>query len=130
MSIVFGALDTGTLLHGTIKPTAWEYTRTVQSFFGVTGEYHLQGRLHGRDQTAWLMLSGYASHVLLHDAIEMMNALSGTSGSVVWTSGADIKTFDNSVFNGFELDEDPWLDASGVNSWMVQGTLKFRQIKQ
>lgn len=130
MSIVLGAVDTGTSLHGSIKVSSWDYSRTVQTFFGVTGEFHLQGRLHGRDLAAWYLPSGYATHALLHDAIETMNALSGTSGSMVWTSGVDVKTFTNCVFNGFELDEDPWYDGSGVNGWLVQGQLRFRQIKQ
>lgn len=130
MSIVLGAVDTLTHLHGTIKPSAWDYSRNVQSFFGVTGEFHLKGRLHGRDLSAWLLPRGYASHDLLQFGIETLNGLSGTSGTMTWTSGADIHAFTNCVFNGFEFDEDPWYDGSGVNGWQVLGTLRFRQIKQ
>lgn len=130
MSIVLGALDTGAALHGSIRATSWDYTRNVQSFFGVTGEFHLQGRLHGRDLVAWCLATGFSTHALLHDAIETINALSGTSGTMTWTSAADIKTFTNCVFNGFDLDEDPWFDGSGVNGWQVLGQLRFRQIKQ
>lgn len=130
MSIVLGALTTGTHLHGTVKPSAWDYTRNVQSFFGLTGEFHLQGRLHGRELTAWLIVRGYATHVLLQDEIEAINAYSGLSGTMIWTSNTDIKNFTNCVFNGFEPDEEPWYDGSGVNGWQVLGQLKFRQIKQ
>ena len=130
MTITQGAWNTGSLLHGTIKPTQWDYSRTVHSFFGVTGELHLQGRLHGRELSAWLLLSGYATHMALHDAIETLNANSGTYDAVVWTVGGDSKTFTNCVFNGFEPDEEPWYDGSGVNGHIVLGHLKFRQIKQ
>lgn len=128
MSIVLGSLNTGSALHGPIKPSAWQFTRSVQTFFGVTGEFHLQGRMHGRDLTAWCWPSGYASHAAIQDAIESINSYIGTSGTMTCTIGTD-KTYANTVFDGFELEEDPWYDGSGVNGWQVRGTLKFRQVK-
>ena len=121
---------TGTLLHGTIKASPWEYSRAVQTFFAVTGEYHLQGRSHGRNLEAWLQLSQYATHALLNTGIETINAFISDYNSLTWAVGADTKTFTNVVFDGFEPSEDPWNDGSGVNGWICQGTLKFRQIKQ
>jgi hypothetical protein len=35
--------------------------------------------------------------------------------------------FLNVIFNGFEPEEDPWYDGSGVNGWQVKGMMKFRQ---
>lgn len=128
MSIVLGGLDTGSALHGSIKSGVWQFSRSTQTFFGVTGEYHLQGRLHGRDLTAWCWPSGYASHELLQTAIEAINAFIGTYGTMTCTIGT-AKTFANCIFDGFEIEEDPWYDGSGVNGWQVKGTLKFRQIK-
>ena len=128
MSIVLGSLNTGAALHGSIKPSAWQFSRSTQTFFGVTGEYHLQGRLHGRDLTAWLWPSGYASHEALQTAIETFNSYIGAFGTMTCTIGT-AKTFTNCIFDGFEPDEDPWYDGSGVNGWQVKGTLKFRQIK-
>lgn len=130
MTITQGAWNTGAHLHGSMKPTQWDYSRTSHQFFGVTGELHLQGRLHGRELTAWLLFSGFADHASLQTAVDSMASLAGTHASVVWADGADSKTFTNCTFNGFEPDEEPWLDASGVNGWQVLGHLKFRQIKQ
>lgn len=129
MSIVLGSMTTGAALHGSIKPGAWAYSRVTQTFFGVVGEQNLIGEKHSRDLTAWVLPSGYATHLLLHDGIETVNGYIGTSGSMVCTIGADIKTFTNCIFEGFETEEDPWLDGSGVNGWMVRGIMKFRQIK-
>ena len=129
MTITLGTMTTGTELHGTIKATPWQYSRNVQTFFGVTGEFHLQGRLHGRDLTAWILPKGYASHAALHTAIESVNATIGESGTMTWTDGV-VATFANCVFNGLDLEEDPWLDGSGVNGWQALGILRFRQIKQ
>lgn len=130
MSIVLGSVDTGAALHGSINPTPWEYARTVQTFFGVVGEYHLHGRARGRDLAAWVMPTGYASHANLQTDIDALNSLVGAFGSMTWTAGADSKTFTNCIFQGFSVDEDPWYDGSGVNGWQVRGTIRFRQIAQ
>jgi Na+/phosphate symporter len=130
MSIVCGAVTTGAMLHGTINTTPWEMSRSVYRFFAVTGERHIFGRFAGRNLTAMFHPSGYATHTLLQTFISDLNALIGTYDSVVWTVGADITTYTFCIFEGFELDEDPWYDASGVNGWQVLGKLKFRQIKQ
>lgn len=122
-------LSTGSALHGSMNVAAWEYSRTVQSFFGLTGEVQLQGRMHGREMTAWTLPFGYSTHALLMSAIETVNSNIGQFGTLTWAVGADSKTFTNTVFNGLDLQEDPWLDGSGVNGWQVLCTLKFRQIK-
>lgn len=129
MTISLGAMSSGTALHGSINATPWEYSRSVQKFFGVTGEQHLQGSLHGRDLSAWVLPYGYTTHALLQDAIEAINEYIGLSGSMTWVVNADTKTFTNCVFNGFEVSEDPWVDGAGVNGWQVRGMFKFRQIK-
>lgn len=129
MTITCGTLNTGSELHGTIKPTAWSFSRSIQTYFGVTGAYRIHGRLHERELTCWLHPTGYATHALLQAAIESVNGAIGTSGTMTWTVGADSKTFTLCTFEGLELDEDPWLDGSGVNGWQAKGTLRFRQIK-
>lgn len=128
MSITFGALSTGSHLHGSINAGPWEYAKSVQSFFGVTGEIHLNGGLRGRELTCWLLLSGYSTHALLHAGILTLQGYTSQAGSVVWTVGADTITYANCVFEGFTPEEPPWLDGSGVNGWTVLGNLKFRQI--
>ena len=129
MTISMTGMTTGSNLHGTIKPASWDFARTVQSFFGVTGEFHLQGKLRGRELVAWMQFTGYNSHSSLQAAIETLNAYMGESGTVTWAVGSDSKTFSNSVFDGFTADEDPWIDASGVFGWQCRGVLKWRQIK-
>lgn len=129
MSVSLGVTQLGGSVHGTIKPGPWEYARSVQSFFGVVGEVHLQGRLRGRDLTCWLLLENYSSHANLQAAIETINGLISTSGTVTWVFNGDSDTYADCVFNGFVPDEDPWLDASGVNDWCCKGQLTFRQIK-
>ena len=129
MTITLGSMSTGSALHGSIKAGAWDYARSIQTFFGLQGEYHLIGQQHGRELTAWCIPSGYAGHEELHNAIEALNAYIGIYGTLVWDVGSDEKSFTNVVFNGFEPDEDPWLDGSGINGWQVRGTLRFRQVK-
>ena len=130
MSIVLGSVNTGTMLHGTIKATPFNQSRTVQTFFGLRGELHLQGRPHGRDLSAWLLPYGYSTDALLQTDIANMNALIGESGTLTWTFGALTTTYLNCIFLGFEMDEDPWLDGSGVNGWQVMGHMQFRHILQ
>ncbi len=83
----------------------------------------LTGRMHGRDLSCWLLLTGYASHGLLHAGIVTVNDYINTSG----TLDVDGLEFLNVIFHGFEPDEDPWYDGSGVNGWQVLGTMRFRQ---
>lgn len=120
---------TGSNPHGTITAEPWEYDRVQQSFFGLTGEINLLGGLKARNLSAWLLLTGFSTHALLHAQIETVNALINTTGNLVWTVGADVDTHTNAVFNGLTLDEEPWLDGSGVNGWQVLGRLHFRHIK-
>ena len=130
MSIVLGSVNTGTARHGTIRSTPYNQSRAVQTFFGLVGELHLNGRAHGRDLSAWVLFYGYATDALLQTDIAVMNALIGTSGTMTWTFGALTTTYQNCDFDGFDLEEDPWLDGSGVNGWQVMGRIKFRQILQ
>lgn len=130
MTIHIGATQLAYSLHGPIKSTVWDRSRSVSTFFGLIGELHLNGMIHGRNLTAWAMPTGYATHAALQTDIAVYNTLIGTFGDVVWAVGADTSTFLNCVFEGFELDEDPWLDGSGVNGWSVLGHLNFRHILQ
>jgi hypothetical protein len=129
MTIAMTTMTTGSNLHGTIQPKPWDESRSVQTWFGVTGEYHLFGRLHGRDFQAWMQFVGYTSHNLIQGAIESMNAQIGEFGTVTYTVGSDIKTFSNCIFRGFTPEEDPWLDGSAINGWNCRGLLVWRQIK-
>lgn len=129
MSIVLGLVTTGGALHGSIRSTPWSFTETVQTWFGVEGAAIIQGRKHIRSLEAWVLPRSYATHTLLHQDIRVMNDLIGTTGTLVWTVGADITQYNDCVFDGFQETEEPWYDGSGVNGWQVLGTMKFRQIK-
>lgn len=123
MTITLGDIDTGTHPHGSIKAGPYDYARATQRWFGVSGEYTMTGQLSGRDLSCWLLLTGYNSHGELHAGLANLQGLANTSG----TLDVDGLEFLNVIFNGFELEEDPWLDGSGVNGWQVKGTMKFRQ---
>jgi hypothetical protein len=130
MTISIGSTSlTGTNPHGTIEAAQWDYARVTQPFFGLTGEYILTGGLRGRQLKAWLLLHKYTSHKQIQDQLEVINALINTSGTLTYVVGTDSKTYTNTIFDGFSVDEPPWLDASGVNGWQVLGTLNMRQIK-
>ena len=128
MTIVLGSLSSGAALHGTINATPWDYSRTTQKWFGVIGEYTLIGSAHGRELSAWCQPSGYASEAALQIAVQAINDFVNTNGTMTCTIGGVTKTYPNTIFNGFEMDEDPWIDASGINGWIVLGKLKFRQV--
>lgn len=129
MSIVLGSLNTGSMLHGSIKAGAWEYGRSVQKWFGLEGEYHLLGQSHGRNLEAWVQLSGFASESALQSGFYAVNEFINSYGSLVVTIGGVTATYTNTVFNGAEMEEEPWLDASGINGWIVMTSYKFRQVK-
>jgi hypothetical protein len=129
MTIIFtdneGAvqINTGSLPHGSIRPTSYEAARVRQQWFGVNGEITLTGGLSGRDLSCWLILKGYDSHGLLHAAIANLDGLINTGG----TLDVDGLEFLYVLFQGFHADEDPWYDASGVHKWQIKGMLQFRQ---
>jgi hypothetical protein len=116
-------IDTGTHPHGSVRPTSYDASRVRQQWFGVNGEITLTGGLSGRNLSCWIILKGFASHGLLHAAIANLDGLINTAG----TLDVDGLEFLYVLFEGFEPDEDPWYDASGVNGWQVKGMLKFRQ---
>jgi len=123
MTITLGDIDTGTHLHGSIKAGPYDYARVTQRWFGVNGEYTLAGGISGRELSCWLILTGYSSHAELHAGLANLQGLANTSG----TMDVDGLEFLNVIFNGFEPEEDPWYDGSGVNGWQVKGMMKFRQ---
>jgi len=123
MTITLGDIDTGTHPHGSIKAGPYDYARVTQRWFGVNGEYTLAGGISGRELSCWLILTGYSSHAELHAGLANLNGLANTSG----TMDVDGLEFLNVIFNGFEPEEDPWYDGSGVNGWQVKGMMKFRQ---
>jgi len=129
MTIAMSVMTTGSNLHGTINPTPWELMESVQRFFGLTGEYHLIGRLSGRNLSAWMQFRGYNSQNALLSAVTTLNNQIGEAGTVTYTVGTDVSTFAGCIFMGFEPEEDPWVDASGVNGWQIKGRLKWRQVK-
>lgn len=123
MTITLGSIDTGTHPHGSINAGSYDASRVTQRWFGVNGEMTLTGKLHGRDLSCWLILTGYASHALLHAGLATLNGYINTSGTLTVNS----LEFLNVIFLGFEPEEDPWEDASGVNGWQVKGVMRFRQ---
>jgi hypothetical protein len=118
-------IDTGSHLHGSIKPGPYDAARVTQRWFGAVGEVILTGKLSGRDLTCWLQLTGYSSHANLHAGIVTLNDEINAAGTL------DVHglQFLNVIFNGFTPEEDPWLDGSGVNGWNCKGILSFRQVK-
>ena len=131
MTILFAnQLDTETHPHGTAMVQAWQRQSVVQTWFGLSGEQHLNGKQNGRDISIWLWLLGYGTHEEVHDDIELINDLAGEFGTLRVDLGSDSKDFENCVFMGFAPEEAPWLDGSGTNGWNCKGTLTFRQIKQ
>ena len=128
MTISMTTMTTGSNLHGPMKPGTVDFARSVQSFFGVVGEYHLMGKLRGRELTAWMQLTGYASHNAIQGALETIATWIGESGTTTWVVGADSKTFANTIFEGFTAEEEPWLDGSGNFGWNCRGELRWRQI--
>lgn len=130
MTITMGTLSTGGALHGSMKTGEWERSVGIQRFFGVFGEYHLQGRPHGRDLQTWCNPYGYLTRSALQADIDGINTYQGDSGTVSLIIGGNTTTFANCIFQGFKLDEEPWLDGSGANGWQVMGTLRWRQIFQ
>ncbi len=123
MTITLGAINTGTHPHGSIVASAYDAARVTQRWFGVNGEMTLTGGISGRNLSCWLLLTGYASHGLLHAGLANLQGLANTSGTLD-VNGLE---FLNCIFLGFEPEEEPWLDGSGVNGWQVKGTMRFRQ---
>lgn len=123
MTIIIGALNTGTHPHGSIKADAYDAARVTQRWFGVNGEMTLTGGISGRNLSCWLLLTGYATHGLLHAGLATLQGFANTSGTLD-VNGVE---FLNVIFLGFEPEEDPWQDGSGVNGWQVQGMMRFRQ---
>ena len=128
MTITLGTLNTGSHLHGSMEVQPAAFDSVVQPFFGVAGEYHLLGKLHGRDLSCWLLLYGFNSHELLQTGITLLNARILQNGTLTHSITGEVSTtWADSVFHGFTPEEAPWLDGAGVNGWQVKGTMKFRQ---
>lgn len=131
MTISIGSTSFGANIHGTPSVPPWEYDRTLQSFFGITGELMMLGAAKGRQITIMLQLTGYSSHYLLQTAVAEMAALLGAFGTLeVDLGGGDVSTFPLCTFEGFFPEEDPWRDGSGANGWQQRGQLRFRQAGQ
>jgi len=128
-TLTIGVRDFGTHLFGTIKAPAFEFSRVAQTFFGVVGEQNLYGKAHFRYLTCPLQLTGYATHLTLQQGVATMALWMGTTGTLTYNlGGGDSTPFTQCIFEGFEPEEEPWKDGSGVNGWNQRGTLKFRQV--
>lgn len=123
MTITLGTIDTGSHPHGSIRAGAYDAARVTQRWFGVNGEMTFTGGISGRELSCWLWLSGYASQGELQSGLANLQGLANTSGTMT-ASGIE---FLNVIFLGFEPEEDPWYDGSGVNGWQLKGTMRFRQ---
>lgn len=123
-------LNTGTNLHGSVNVSRWEQARVTQRWFGTIGELTFVGGKSGRDLSCWMIVRGYASQLLLLTAVDVINEEIGGFGTLTITISGEADTvFTNVLFNGFEPQEEPWRDGSGVNGWQVKGNLSFRQVK-
>jgi len=128
--IELGSFNTGNNLHGTIQPSQWDYDRHVQSWFGAVGEVHLLGQLHGRDLSTWLWLTGYSTQTAIQLDLKYLHDSVGTSGTLYWSSLTETVWWENVILIGFDAEEQPWLDGSGVNGWQCKGTIRFRQVAE
>ena len=130
MTITLGGINTGPNLHGTIGTTQYDADISRQTFFGIRGEFYLLGQKKGRDLSCWILLHAYDTHSALQNGVDVLNGWQLESGTLNWSVGGDSKDWTNTIFLGFEADEEPWWDASGVHGWQVKGKLKFRQVFQ
>jgi len=129
MTITLGTIPFDSTIHETPNVPMWEYQRIRQTFFGVAGEVVFLGAAEGRDITIVYTMTGHSSHDDLQDGIAQFNLALGESGDlIIDLGGGDTTTYTNCIFYGFEPQETPWLDGSGVNGWQCKGTLRFRQI--
>jgi len=129
MTIALGGLTTGSALHGSFKASPWNNSRTNQTFFGLDGQYILTGGRHERKLTTWVQPYGYATHALLQAAVGAFNEYINAYGTMTWIVGADSGSYTNVIFDGLDMDEQPFLDASGVNGWAVMCSINFTQVK-
>lgn len=118
----------GSHIHGTPNVSAWEFPVSRQVFFGTLGEYALYGKASGR----WILIpwhmTGYTTLANLQAALNTLaGRLAETGTLTVDLGGGDSTAFNTCTFEGFEPDENPWKDGSGVNGWQVRGNLRFRQ---
>lgn len=120
----------GSSLHGDIIPAQnFQPQLVIGEFFGVLGEAHLLGESSGRDLTCQYMLSGFATSALLAaqiaDIESYINVLTGT----VTISGNISASHRFCTFLAY--DHGPmFYDGSGVNFWIVEGRLRWRQQRQ
>lgn len=129
MTITLGAFSTGTNLHGTLQVPQWEFSRVSQSWFAVVGEQNLFGRSHFRYFGTWVQLTGYVSHVALQAQIATWASQLAENGTLtIDLGGGDIAQYTKCIFEGFEPEEEPWLDGSGQNGWQCRGKIKIRQV--
>lgn len=117
-------------IHGTPIVKPWEVGKVVQRFFGVTGEQQLTGARHAKEITITVHYYGYATLVLINADIATISGYQETlTGTLtIDLGGGDSSSYTNCIFQGYEPDEQPWLDGSGVNGWQQRGTLRFKQV--
>jgi hypothetical protein len=115
---------TFTGLAGVVRPDeTFELPLQIGRFAGVQGELHLVGKLKGRQLRASYILSGNASVAALNTAVKN---LSQQAGQLTGTLTQDSSSFQKCTFLGY-FERDRFVDGSGVNGWVSQGFLIWRQ---
>lgn len=117
-------------MHGSMRVGPWERSVSSQRFFGLVGEYRIQGGFHARELSTWVHPQGYATRSDLEAGMDSVNYYIGLTGTMSITIDGNTTSFLNCEFEGVEMEEEPWLDGSGVNGWQVRCQMKFRQIQQ
>ena len=99
-----------------------------EKYFGVEGESHLIGAPGGRDLEAEFWLTGFANPGLLGAALLAIDGQIGDlRGTIAIVGGNfDGNAWNNCTFLGYQRGA-RFYDGSGINSWCVQGKLRWRQ---
>ncbi len=128
MSVTFANSNLGLTIYDPPQPGQWDTPLARKSWFGVGGEATLVGKAKGRPVTMTAHLRGYASLNAVETAINSLQNLRGTFGSlVVDLGGGDATTYTLCTFESCTPTEMPWLDGSGVNGWQCGIRLEWRQ---
>jgi hypothetical protein len=106
----------------------WEPEIVEEKFFGVQGVSHLIGAPGGRDLSCEFWLTGYVSAIALGNDLQEIDSKIGLLLGSVAITGNITGSYNNCTFLGYRRGA-RFYDGSGLNGWMIQGQLIWRQRK-
>jgi hypothetical protein len=128
MSISLDSYDygwaAGNLFHRSIVAPRYDLQEQVQTWHGVTGAAVLFGGQTTRLLTLEVTFRGFATEALLRTHVATVQSHIFDSGTLT----VDGISWPQSAFLGFQPQDQPFLDASGVHGYVQSGQLTFRQI--